>query len=144
MQTFNFKIRGMDCAEEVDALKRVISPLVGGENNLSFDILRGKMSVNGFSGTATEIIRAVNKTGMQAEPWREGPRPEHAGGGRLWLNHGRTIVTIVSGLMTLAGFLLHATLRGNVGEAFGSEGLGQAHADLPAFFPCRLTRRTTL
>lgn len=40
-----FRIHGMDCAEEVTVLKREIGPLVGGESNLAFDILNGKMIV---------------------------------------------------------------------------------------------------
>lgn len=127
MPKFEFRIRGMDCAEEVDALRREIGPLVGGESHLAFDILRGRMSVNSPAVTADAIIGAVNKTGMQAEVWTEDsgtPRPQDAG---LWSRHGRLIVTVASGLMTLAGFLTHAILSGSYGEAFGSEGLGLAH-----------------
>ena len=40
-----FKIRGMDCAEEVAILKREIGPRVGGEQHLSFDLLKAKMTV---------------------------------------------------------------------------------------------------
>ena len=36
-------------------------------------------------------------------------------------------MTILSGMLTLGGFLIHATLRGGFGDAIGSEGLGQAH-----------------
>lgn len=38
-----FKIHGMDCAEETAVLKREVGPLVGGEANLAFDLLNGKM-----------------------------------------------------------------------------------------------------
>ncbi len=130
MQHFEFRIRGMDCAEEVDVLKREIGPLVGGETHLTFDILRGKMSVNSPSATAADIIRAVSKTGMQAEPWVDEARAQSARDVGLWSKHGRTIVTIASGLMTFAGFLVHAALSGGVSEALGSEGLGLAH-DVP-------------
>ena len=34
-----FKVRGMDCAEEVAVLKDVVGPVVGGADRLSFDIL---------------------------------------------------------------------------------------------------------
>jgi len=30
-----YRVRGMDCAEEVTALKRELDPLVGGEENLA-------------------------------------------------------------------------------------------------------------
>jgi len=130
MQTFAFKIHGMDCAEEVDILRREVGPLVGGESYLTFDILRGKMSVNSSSAAAAEIIQAVRKTGMQAKLWVEEPRTKSARDSGLWSRHGRCIATVVSGVMTLVGFLLHASLSGGLAEALGSEGLGLAH-DMP-------------
>lgn len=33
-----FRIRGMDCAEEVAVLKDVVGPLVGGPGRLSFSV----------------------------------------------------------------------------------------------------------
>lgn len=127
MPKFDFRIRGMDCAEEVDVLRREIGPLVGGGSHLTFDILRGRVSVNGPAVSADSIVRAVRKTGMQAELWVEEPSAQSAHEAGLWSRYGRTIVTVASGLMTLAGFLTHAILSGGFGEAFGSEGLGQAH-----------------
>ena len=127
METLEFRIRGMDCAEEVDALKRELGPLVGGESRLTFDLLRGKMAVQGDSVAAADIVRAVNKAGMQAEPWIESPRTTRKREGKVWSQDGRTIVTVFSGVMTLAGFVLHAVLRGGFAEALGSEGLGRTH-----------------
>lgn len=37
-----FRIHGMDCAEEVAVLKREVGPLVGGEERLAFDLLNGR------------------------------------------------------------------------------------------------------
>lgn len=127
MQKLEFKIRGMDCAEEVDVLKREIGPLVSGEGHLTFDILRGKMSVNSSSVAAADIVRAVSKTGMEAQPWVEESKAESMREAGLWSKHGRTIATIISGTMTLAAFLLHAWLSGGIAGALGSEGFGLAH-----------------
>ncbi len=127
MKVLEFKIQGMDCAEEVEVLKREVGPLVGGESHLTFDILRGKMRVQSPSAPTPEIIRAVSKTGMQAELWVEARKTEGKGDARLKFRNGHTIVTILSGMLTLGGFLIHAALRGGLGEALGSEGLGQAH-----------------
>src|SRR5262245_20413761 len=44
-QSLTFKIRGMDCAEEVAVLKREVGSVVGGEDRLAFDILNGRMAV---------------------------------------------------------------------------------------------------
>ena len=128
--SLEFKIRGMDCAEEVATLRREIGPLVGGENHLTFDILRSKMSVNSLSAEAADIIHAISKTGMQVELWVEEPKAASTGDVGFWARHGRTIVTAVSGVMTFAGFLTHAILSGGFGEALGSEGLGLTH-DVP-------------
>jgi Cd2+/Zn2+-exporting ATPase len=58
MKFLEFKIQGMDCAEELEALKRAISPLVGGESHLTFDILRGKMRVQSSSAPSpTSSVR---------------------------------------------------------------------------------------
>jgi Cd2+/Zn2+-exporting ATPase len=127
MQKLDFKILEMDCAEEIDVLRREIGPVVGGEDHLTFDILRRKMSVTNPSVAAADIIRAVSRTGMQAQPWVEESVPASTKAAKSWFTRGHTMATIVSGVMTLAGFLVHTMLVGGVGQAFGSEGLGQVH-----------------
>ena len=127
MDNLELRIRGMDCAEEVDTLKREVGPLVGGESHLAFDILRGKMTVKAAAAVAADIIQAVNNTGMRAEPWVEKPRTKTGRDPGHWFINGRTIATVVSGAMTLAGFFAHAILVGGFAEALGSEGMGQAH-----------------
>src|SRR5581483_1989668 len=44
--SLQFKIHGMDCAEEVAVLKQAVGPVVGGESRLAFDILNGRMIVS--------------------------------------------------------------------------------------------------
>ncbi|MBS1852835.1 MAG: cadmium-translocating P-type ATPase [Acidobacteria bacterium] len=133
MKKLEFKIRGMDCAEEIATLKRELGPMVGDEGNLSFDLLRGKMTVGHDLLNAEEIMRAVDKTGMRAEAWSEPAQVEQTSKRPMWLRDGRTIVTIVSGVMTIAGFAVHSVLQGGITQAFGSEGLGLAHlVPLPA------------
>ncbi|MBY0375586.1 MAG: cation-translocating P-type ATPase [Bryobacteraceae bacterium] len=127
------KIGGMDCAEEVSILKREVGPLVGGEQHLSFDILNGKMTV---LPTATptdpdDIIRAVRKTGMTAAI--SVTAATEPGRASWWVRHGRTALTLASGLLTVVAFSLHYALAGGWAEVLGSEGLGNSHAvPLPA------------
>ncbi len=127
-----FKISGMDCAEEVSLLRREIGPLAGGEEHLSFDLLKGKMTVSGSAAADAEtIIRAVARTGMRAEPWVERPpgaRRAHEAG-----RTGRLIATIVSGLSLAAGFGLHAWLGGSLRHALGIEGEAPLAARLAYF-----------
>ncbi len=99
-----FKIMGMDCAEEVAVLKRSVGPVVGGEGNLTFDILNAKMTVAECDeDRSDEVVAAVARTGMRAEPWsRDADAAEQDG---LWVLHGRTITTVVSGIFLALGFL---------------------------------------
>ena len=122
-----FKVRGMDCAEEVAVLKDVVGPIVGGAAHLSFDVLNGRMTV-GAEATVddVQVQNAVAKTGMQAERWSDQRGDEHADDGR----RSRTILTALSGGLTVTGFLTHAVLAGSLGAALGAEGMGLAH-DVP-------------
>lgn len=118
-----FKIHGMDCAEEVAVLRRELGPLVGGEQNLSFDVLQGRLTVSGGGPQASAVMDAVRRTGMRAELWqgRDASAPVAS---RWW--DARTVVTLASGLLTVAGFATHASISGGVAAALGSEGLGAA------------------
>lgn len=121
-----FKIRGMDCAEEVAILKREIGPLVGGEAHLSFDLLKAKMTVlsPALEVGPREIVKAVERTGMGAQIWEEDAErlePES-----FFLRRGRTVLTAASGAFVLVGFVVHAVLAGGISRALGSEGMGDA------------------
>jgi Cd2+/Zn2+-exporting ATPase len=123
-----FKIAGMDCAEEVTVLKKELGPLVGGDSNLSFDVLNEIMTVSNSSfAISSEVIqKAVSRTGMTAVVWREGLSlpllPE-----TFFQRWGRTLATTASGVFTLVGFLTHWSLAGNLQNALGSEGMGIGH-----------------
>jgi len=123
----DFRIRGMDCAEECAILRREVGPLVGGDDKLSFDILRGRMSVTGADGTQAEaVIKAVGRTGMHAEPWS--PEDDaQSGGEEARIRRHRTLLTVASGVFGAAAFATHAVLTGGVLEALGSEGAGLVH-----------------
>jgi len=102
-----FKVRGMDCAEEVAVLRDVVGPVVGGASHLSFDILNGRMTVAAESAVDDRLVKsAVATTGMQAERWSDQGGDEHADEGRRL----RTILTAISGALTFGGFVTHAAL----------------------------------
>ena len=119
-----FKIDGMDCAEEVAVLKKELGPLVGGEDRLSFDLLNAKLTVSTGSVAVTpeSILVAVARTGMKAEVWQD--RPKSTSKESLFQRWGRTLLTSVSGLFTVAGFVTHAAIAGGIQEAIGSESMG--------------------
>lgn len=123
----HFKIRGMDCAEEVAVLKREVGPVVGGQDRLAFDILNGKMTVAAGPSEITPdvILQAVTRTGMLAEVWQA--NSDRVAEQTAWQRWGRTLLTGASGVLTIAGFLSHVVLAGSFQAAVGSEGMGLIH-----------------
>lgn len=109
-----FKIKGMDCAEEVAILKRELAPLVGGEDRLSFDILNGKLTIEHppkeiVHWDSEAVRKAVANAGMQAIPWAEfcatGACPVEES---LWERRGRTLMVTVSGVSLTLGYIFQA------------------------------------
>lgn len=113
-----FKISGMDCIEEVTILRKVLSPIVGNEDKLSFDVLNGRMGVNDDKVSDADIIKAVSRTGMKAEVVTAGKEPQDAGSYRKYA----TMLMVVSGLFTTAGFLVDAYTKGSLMAAFQEGG----------------------
>jgi Cd2+/Zn2+-exporting ATPase len=65
---WRFKVRGLDCQNEVRLLKEVLVPLIGDEQRLSFQPKHGFLDVDVDSGIGVEaVIEAVATTGMTAE-----------------------------------------------------------------------------
>ncbi|GMU66836.1 MAG: hypothetical protein AMXMBFR36_31100 [Acidobacteriota bacterium] len=112
--TVAFRVHGLDCAEEVAALKRAVGPVVGGEARLGFDVLAGKMTVP-READAARVVAAVAATGMTAAPWRA-EAPGVADG-----RSARMRATAISGLATVAGFVVHALSGGGWAAALGAE-----------------------
>lgn len=99
-----FRIHGMDCAEEVTILKRELIPLLGDEDRLGFDLLSGKLSVDTSSleVSRTDLLAAIERTGLKSEPWQ---KDDLANNDRTFW-HQRSILTAVSGLFGLSGLVL--------------------------------------
>ena len=127
-----FKIVGMDCAEEVAVLKSELGPLVGDEQSLTFDVLNGRMGVSVPEAriSSADIIQAVGRTGMSAEPWATSKN--EMAQASWWERYGRTVLTIASGLLALAGLVVHAVAAGSLASAFGLAGEA-ASAEVPLF-----------
>lgn len=125
-----YKVRGLDCAEEVSALKRAVGPAVGGVDRLGFDVLNGRMTVASIAREVPEeaILEAVATTGMRAVPWET-----HAAQGR-GDSHRREqlFFTAVSGASLLLGIVLHFALTRNLAEALR---LFVSHAAPPMPWP---------
>ncbi len=118
----DLKIRGMDCAEEVATLRHALVPLTG-EAPLAFDVLRGRLVIDmtGVKVGEKDVLAAIGKTGLHAEPFnRLETRPAH--GART-----RGASTLAGAALLIAAFVTHVKIDGFAG-AFGSEGMGIAHA----------------
>jgi Cd2+/Zn2+-exporting ATPase len=125
--TVTVRIHGMDCAEEIALLRREIAPLVGGDDNLGFDLLRGRLTISGaHSVPLTEVLARINATGMRAELWRDDSEASLRST-YWWERHGRLTLTASSGLLVLLGFLTHLWLAGSLTGIFSAEGPGFHH-----------------
>ena len=106
----SFRVHGLDCAEEVTALKRELGPLVGGEQNLAFDVLNARMTVAGSAASAADVAAAVARTGMRAEPWRDEAATPVADS--FWERNRRTLLTAASGACLVGAVAVHAARDG--------------------------------
>lgn len=126
MTALRFRVRGMDCAEEVGVLRQALGSMVGQGGDMAFDVLNGRMIITPGNGAADQaaIIAAVRATGMTAEPWTDDAADGVADESSQ--QQGRTRLTAVSGVALGLSFGYHAWRAGSVTGALGSEGMGLA------------------
>ncbi|MCV0425629.1 MAG: cadmium-translocating P-type ATPase [Roseibium sp.] len=67
----SFRVDGLDCAEEVAILNKVLAPKLGGEEHLAFDVLNARMTILDSAAPLPDeaVIRIVGDTGMTAKLW---------------------------------------------------------------------------
>ncbi len=65
--SLTLKIEGLDCQNEVRALRAAVGPVAGGDDKLSFDVKAGVMTITPANESMLDAVqRAVSTTGMQA------------------------------------------------------------------------------
>ena len=98
-----FDVSGLDCAEEVRILERVVGPLIGGTQGLAFDVINGRMSVQASDQQASDeaIMAAIADSGMRAVR-ADGRQSDNKNPTLRW--------TILSGVALLLGIVLHIVL----------------------------------
>lgn len=66
----SFQVNGLDCAEEVAILNKVVGPKVGGAEHLAFDVINGRMTILDSAEAVPdgEITQLIATTGMSAKP----------------------------------------------------------------------------
>lgn len=110
-----FKVRGMDCAEEVSVLRQAVGPAVGGADRLAFDVLNGRMTVADAARDVPEetIRKAVGATGMSAVPWDAHMAKGDGDGHR----RQQVLFTATSGASLVLGMVFHVLSAGSLAEA---------------------------
>lgn len=126
----SYKVRGLDCAEEVAVLRQAVGPLVGGSDRLAFDVLNGRMTIaEDASGIAEQaILNAVAGTGINAVPWGAQIDKDEADSHR----RQQLLFTAASGSFALIGLILHVVLAGGFVQAWKLFG---THAGQPTPWP---------
>lgn len=124
----SFRVNGLDCAEEVAILNKVVGPEVGGSEHLAFDVINGRMTILKSAKPLSDdkIIKIVGSTGMSAKMWdaesAEADQAAHFARQRLF--------TGLSGGFWAAGFLYHIVETGAGGALRLFSGHGETSMPL--------------
>ena len=121
----SFQVSGLDCAEEVAILNKVVGPKVGGAEHLAFDVINGRMTILDSADRVTdeEVAQLVATTGMSAKRWDAGTALEDQSAHLA----RQQLFTALSGGFWAAGFLWHIVETG----MGGALGLFAGHGEAP-------------
>lgn len=110
----SFRVFGLDCAEEVNILKKEVGSRKG-VKDLSFDILNSKMIVTFDSDVVIEkqIIDWVKGAGMESSIWEERKKLEKT---TFWGNHSRLVMASTSGLFLFLGLITQYYFHPNLSD----------------------------
>src|SRR4030042_5020058 len=112
MKKRTYRIGGMDCAEEVNALKGTVGKLPG-ICDLDFNLIDGTMTLQFDAGQVNEvsILDAVRRAGLEAEAVDETcPSGVCAVEEGWWTKRRRAVRGWGSGALVAAGFVTHPLL----------------------------------
>ena len=121
----SFQVSGLDCAEEVAILNKVVGPKIGGAEHLAFDVINGRMTIldSAMKVSDGEVAELVASTGMTAKPWDA----ENASVDQAAHLARQRLYTALSGGFWAAGFLWHIIETG----MGGALGLFAGHGEAP-------------
>ena len=121
----SYQVSGLDCAEEVAILNKVVGPKVGGTEHLAFDVINGRMTILDSANKVSddEVAKLVASTGMNARPWDA----ENAAADQAAHLARQRRFTALSGGFWAAGFLWHIVETG----MGGALGLFAGHGEAP-------------
>ncbi|OQA17320.1 MAG: putative cadmium-transporting ATPase [bacterium ADurb.Bin363] len=112
IERLKYKIRGLDCAEEVKALRDTVGMLPG-IKELDFDILNGRMdlAVDTLLTSEGDIFKAVSKAGLQASSLSSSSDIP-------WHRQGHVIMCLLGGVFLIAGSISHGIISKNFYDVF--------------------------
>lgn len=113
----DYKVEGLDCAEEVAILKKVIGTAKG-IKSLDFNLLQAKMTVfyDPKKIDAGVIISLIHSTGMRATLWEERKEKKQS----FFQLHGRLILTVLSAFFLLMATITHYYFHPSLLDLFGA------------------------
>jgi len=125
----SFQVNGLDCAEEVSILTKVVGPKLGGAEHLAFDVINGRTPVLDSAGLISDdqIVKLVATTGMSARPWNA----ENASVDQAAHLSKQKKFTFLSGGFWAAGFGWHIVETGMGGALGLFAGHGEAAMPIP-------------
>ncbi len=125
-RTAEYRVYGLDCAEEVAIIRRRLDGERGIEE-LRFDVVRGKLTAayDPEALTSEQIAEQVSELGLKCSPWEEPPREA-----AFFERGGRDLLTAVSGLALTLGLALQALSSGDWLAAISHQHEGESLAAL--------------
>ncbi len=128
-ETAEYRVCGLDCAEEVGAIRRRLDGEPG-IAELRFDVIRGKLTAafDPRALTAGDIAAQVSALGLECQPWEEPARESE-----FFERRGLDLLTGVSGLALVLGFVLHAAVSGDWMAAITHQHEGETPVALVCF-----------
>ncbi|MCB1117815.1 MAG: heavy metal translocating P-type ATPase [Chlamydiia bacterium] len=117
-----FQVFGLDCPTEAALLKKALIECEGIQT-LSFDYLNGLMNVVYDSEKIgpEQMITSIEAAGMKAKVLSADLNPEPQS---FWQKKGRVIMTSLSGLCLVAGFIFHLAFENGIKAVFSTSGGG--------------------
>lgn len=102
-QNYVIWIEEMDCNEEVTLLKKELSPLIGGEEFLFFDLINRKLTIKPgpINVPLESVVTSIKKIGMTPNIKEKTEKKEGA-----FTHYLKHILVTLSALFTLTGFFL--------------------------------------
>ena len=121
----SFQVSGLDCAEEVAILNKVVGPKIGGTEHLAFDVINGRMTILDSAKRVSddEVVELVANTDMTARP----RGAENASEDQAAHLARQKLFTALSGGFWAAGFIWHLIETG----LGGAVGIFSGHGDVP-------------